>query len=222
MTPVAILIPGIMGSELRLDQDLIWPGPIASLKLPYDRMTALMRPDLQATDAIRKVGIFSQYSSLIEDLKTCGFAESGVRPTLYVFAYDWRKSNAESAIHLAKLIGDVDRIHQGAASVTLIAHSMGGLVCRYYLESSAFCQEPGFGSVESLITIGTPHRGAALALTAAVGLEKRLFLSKSQVLQLASDPRYPSTYELLPRGPSHSLGVRNRKDFFQPMCSIQQ
>jgi triacylglycerol esterase/lipase EstA (alpha/beta hydrolase family) len=58
---------------------------------------------------------------------------------------------------------------------------MGGLVCRYYLESSAFSQEPGFASVESLITIGTPHRGAALALTAAVGLEKRLSLKRTAI-----------------------------------------
>ena len=98
---------------------------------------------------------------------------------------------------------------------------MGGLVCRYYLESSAFSQEPGFASVESLITIGTPHRGAALALTAAVGLEKRLFLSKSQVMQLASDPRYPSTYELLPpRAEPFAWGAEQERflpaDVFEP------
>lgn len=198
MTQVVILVPGIMGSELRLDGDLIWPGSLASLKLPYTKMTELMRPDLVATDVIRKVGIFAQYSSLIGDLNTCGFTESGDRPTLYVFPYDWRKSNAEAATRLAKLIGDAYQKHDSSAEFTFLAHSMGGLVCRYYLESGQFSQNPAFASVKALITMGTPHRGAALALTAAAGEEKRLFLSKSQVLQLASDPRYPSTYELLP------------------------
>src|SRR5690349_23932371 len=99
-----IFVPGIMGSELRLGEEMIWPGSIASLKLPYTKMAELMRPDLTARDVIRRVGIFPQYSTLLDDLQTCGFTENSVRPTLYVFPYDWRKSNWDAAQGLTKLV----------------------------------------------------------------------------------------------------------------------
>jgi hypothetical protein len=75
---------------------------------------------------------------------------------------------------------------------------MGGLVSRYYLESGAFNTRPGFGRVRRLITLATPHNGAALALPMILGFQKQLFLSADQVLQAASDPRYPAAYQLLP------------------------
>ncbi len=53
----------------------------------------------------------------------------------------------------------------GPAEVTLIAHSLGGIICRYYL-SRAMYDDWGTlyrGNVGRLITIGSPHRGADLA-----------------------------------------------------------
>src|SRR3712207_7538424 len=52
------------------------------------------------------------------------------------------------------------RSHHGDAEVSLVAHSMGGLISRYYLESGRFNDRPGFRAVRRLITMGTPHRGA--------------------------------------------------------------
>lgn len=45
----------------------------------------------------------------------------------------------------------------GARQVTLVAHSMGGLVCRSYLARH------GSARVAKLITLSTPHQGTALA-----------------------------------------------------------
>lgn len=45
----------------------------------------------------------------------------------------------------------------GADQVVLVAHSMGGLVCRSYLASH------GSGCVERLVTIASPHSGSELA-----------------------------------------------------------
>jgi triacylglycerol lipase len=45
----------------------------------------------------------------------------------------------------------------GADQVVLVAHSMGGLVCRSYLASH------GNGRVERLITIASPHSGSEIA-----------------------------------------------------------
>lgn len=49
----------------------------------------------------------------------------------------------------------------GASRVSLVAHSMGGLVCRAYL------RRHGGGHVARLVTIGTPHAGTHVAFFAA-------------------------------------------------------
>lgn len=198
MSEVAIIVPGIMGSRLCLGEEDVWPGPVFSLWLPYDKMPQLTREDLVATDVIRSISISTQYASLIKDLGTCGYREDDAPPTLAVCPYDWRKDNRLSARVLADLIDSLVDAHHGNAKVSIVAHSMGGLISRYYLESGEFSARAGFKVIRRLITIGTPHRGSPLALTAALGMEKRLFLNKDQVQQLASDPRYPSLYQLLP------------------------
>ncbi|MES2126494.1 MAG: alpha/beta fold hydrolase [Pseudomonadota bacterium] len=45
----------------------------------------------------------------------------------------------------------------GATEVTLVAHSMGGLVARAYL------RDHGIGQIARVITLGTPHHGTSLA-----------------------------------------------------------
>ena len=79
---------------------------------------------------------------------------------LYHFPYDWRRDNR---IHARKLKTLIDkrlkrwREASGApdAKVVLLAHSMGGLVSRYYLEVLG-----GWRDARALFTFGTPHRGS--------------------------------------------------------------
>jgi len=191
---IVVFLPGIMGSELKLGNDRIWPGPAASLIGTYKKMAELLRPELVASDVIRSFSVSTQYQALIDDLRRFGFVEN---QRLFPFPYDWRKSNSEAAGKLADRLDALVAL-QPAAEITLLAHSMGGLVSRYYLESGQFDGRPAYRAVRRLITLGTPHQGAPLALSAAVGKEKRLFLSADQVHLLASDPRYPSLYQLLP------------------------
>lgn len=199
MTAVAVLIPGIMGSTLHLGQELVWPGSPQELLLPYRKMTQLMRPELVASGLILRYTMFStQYQSLIDDLNACDFTTAATPPTLVLYPYDWRKSVEHAADGLADLLDGANAQHGAAAEISLIAHSMGGLVARHYLESGRFTTRPAYAAVRRLVTLGTPHRGSPLALTAAMGKEKRLFLSADQVRELASDPRYPSLYQLLP------------------------
>lgn len=198
MARSAILIPGIMGSELWLGKELIWPGRPRELLLPYKKMEELMQDNLEARDVIRSVSISEQYGFLIDDLRRWGFNEGATPPTLRVFPYDWRKSNRLAAGKLADLLDKVFDEHGDTVEVSLIAHSMGGLISRFYLESGLYNERRGFRAVRQLLTLATPHRGAPLALTAAIGSERRLFLNAAQVKRLANDPRYPSLYELLP------------------------
>jgi pimeloyl-ACP methyl ester carboxylesterase len=82
------------------------------------------------------------------------------KPTLFVFAYDWRQSNIVSAQNLKEYIECVRSIHNNSR-VDIIAHSMGGLVARRYL-----IDNPSSHHVARLITIATPFYGTARAITA--------------------------------------------------------
>ena len=69
---------------------------------------------------------------------------------------------------LAERVDEVLRI-TGTKQLTLIAHSMGGLVCRAYL------RRHGGDNVDQLITLGSPHQGTFHARLArgANGLQMR-------------------------------------------------
>lgn len=198
MTEAVILIPGIMGSVLKDGDKTVWPGDVMELVFPYNHMAELLKPDLKATDVIRSVSISRQYSDLIDSLASCGFQETSTNPTLKVFPYDWRRDNALAAQGLADCIDEMAHQLDDEAEINLVAHSMGGLVSRCYLESGFYGKRPGFARIKRLITLGTPHRGSPLAMMAALGQERRLFLNAAQVKEVASHTNFPSLYQLLP------------------------
>lgn len=116
---------------------------------------------------------------------------------LFEFPYDWRRDNRASAHVLEKFVGErLKRWRESSkgaadAKVILIAHSMGGLVARYYLEVLG-----GWQDCKALITFGTPHRGVPSAL-------QTLVYSKIQKLGFTFDlteviRSFPSIYQLLP------------------------
>ncbi|MFZ2886777.1 MAG: hypothetical protein WA021_03085 [Minisyncoccia bacterium] len=76
---------------------------------------------------------------------------------LFPFPYNWRKSNVETAVLLKQKIDEVKAICS-CDKVDLVAHSMGGLVARQYIQSSEYNQD-----VDQLIFLGTPHLGAPKA-----------------------------------------------------------
>jgi pimeloyl-ACP methyl ester carboxylesterase len=198
MTPCVVLVPGILGSVLELNGEVIWPGSVLNVFITrYNKMDKLLDPATKAKDIIRKVFVFAQYQDLMQDLERLGFHEAGPTPTLFACPYDWRRANEESAKTLADVIDRAAALHADA-EVTILGHSMGGLVSRHYLESGRFTARPGFAKVKSFISLATPHIGAAKALGAVMGMEREAFLAPDQVKVLADDARYPSAYQLLP------------------------
>jgi pimeloyl-ACP methyl ester carboxylesterase len=79
-------------------------------------------------------------------------------PTLFVFAYDWRKSNFENVNALKQYVQCARLFHPGK-EVNIVAHSMGGLLSRNYI-----LQNPGNHHVDKLITIGSPFLGTPKGL----------------------------------------------------------
>lgn len=111
----------------------------------------------------------------------------------YHFPYDWRRDCRASA-HLFKKLVDKRlkrwREASGAqdAKVILFAHSMGGLVSRYYLEVLA-----GWQDCRALFTFGTPYRGSVNAVNFLSNGYKELFLDLTELMRSLT-----SVYQLLP------------------------
>ena len=115
----------------------------------------------------------------------------------YQFPYDWRRDNRANACILKKLIDKrlkcwrkkCWRKTSGAADakVILMAHSMGGLIARYYLEVLE-----GWQDSRALFTFGTPYRGSLKAVNFLANGYKKLFLDLTDVMRLLT-----SIYQLL-------------------------
>jgi len=95
--------------------------------------------------------VFHVYDNLLDSLEINGYT---VGKDLFVFPYDWRKSNVENAVRLKYKIAEIKTIANWP-KVDLVAHSMGGLLARQYIESNDYQDD-----VDQLITLGTPNKGA--------------------------------------------------------------
>jgi triacylglycerol lipase len=77
---------------------------------------------------------------------------------LYRFSYNsYMVSNETAASQLSNFISNV-RANNNGVQVSIIAHSNGGLVARWYK-----VKQGGAGSVRRFITLGTPHKGSTSA-----------------------------------------------------------
>lgn len=83
-------------------------------------------------------------------------ARRGIGP-LYGTTYFSPQSVRRSARHLARFVDDVCR-RERCHRVDIVAHSLGGVVARYYIE-----RLDGADKVSRLVTIGSPHSGTKIA-----------------------------------------------------------
>lgn len=125
-------------SEYFKDPVIIIPGTMGSWKIT------------QSGD-LKLDPIFGTYDELVETLD-----ESGYTPDtdLFLFPYEWRASNVATAKALQTRINQI-KAQVKWPRVDIVAHSMGGLVAREYIGTLN-----GGGSVDQLITLGTPHDGS--------------------------------------------------------------
>ncbi|KJC34762.1 hypothetical protein [Bradyrhizobium sp. LTSP857] len=208
MTKVLLFVPGLLGSELLDDEGMVWPGSLYNGIVGFDeaRFQRLLNPKLTLGEVIGKVGyvvdIYAQWLkafSRLRNKKNRQAMFSDADKTLYTAPYDWRIDLTKSAEErLAPKIREIDADWNGKAEIHIVAHSMGGLVTRYYLQSGKFANEPGFAAIRSLTTFGTPHNGAPVALAGALGLHAADFLSAEQSKRLANDSRYAALYQTFP------------------------
>jgi len=94
--------------------------------------------------------IFHTYDELEKTFEKNGYVKDR---DLFVFPYEWRDSNVENALKLKDRINEIKAAVKWP-KVDLVAHSMGGLMSRSYIESEYYQDD-----VDQLVTMGTPHRG---------------------------------------------------------------
>jgi hypothetical protein len=195
------VLPGIMGSQLGLPRepplpaDLLWFDPI---DLSGGRILALR---MVPGSAVRALGVvLYDYMRLFLRLRAAGF-------DALLYDYDWRFGIDRLGLTFARAIEA-----EPAAHISIVAHSMGGLVAR------AALRFPGGARVRRLVTLGTPHGGSFAPVQAFRGtypLVRRIAsldpLHTAEVLAARVFSGFPSLYHLLPQ-----RGVGCELDLFDP------
>lgn len=219
---LVIILPGITGSVLaRKDPEgdkpeelwapsgqALWQalksfgGSLGELKVPrHDPAGLAPASDIVPTRVVQ------DFHGVLGLVKIDGY--TGVAKTIFDnfdvtdgqgfewFPYDWRLSNRHSARRLAEFIKPRLRAwretHGPDARVVLVAHSMGGLVSRYYLE---VLDGGHWRNCRALITFGTPYRGSLNAVNFMANGFKKLGVQLSNLTEVVRS--CPSVYELLP------------------------
>lgn len=196
--PIAVVLPGTMGSELTASDDPVWLNYWALLKGGLKKIA-------MGRDGIAPVGLVDQfYGPLVEFLARSHQVE--------IFPYDWRFSVRKAA---ARLVGTLEPLvaqaERSGQPLRLVAHSMGGLVVRSMIADGGagtalwkrITQLPG----SRFLMLGTPNLGSYEAVRWLTGFnptQAKLSLlditqSTEQIINLVA--RYPGLLELLPFAP---------------------
>jgi pimeloyl-ACP methyl ester carboxylesterase len=232
-----IVIPGILGSQMvnRKTGEVVWPSVFRSdvdgLSLPATPDLAANRDDLVATKIVETAKLAKLapeiyvYRELLRALENYGGyregewdnpPEGGDRDTFYVFPYDWRRDNVESARLLVKRVEALKlKLGRPDLRFNIVAHSMGGLVARYAamygdrdLAPEGVEPRPdwsGASFISKIFMFGTPNGGSASAFASLLegysvteGLRRRVRpLNKLSREDLLTSP---AIFQLLPHG----------------------
>jgi pimeloyl-ACP methyl ester carboxylesterase len=208
--PPLVGIHGLMGSEI-INPDtgeVLW-GRLAGL-VKGDanvRLALPVEPTAQSTSvpsrSIKKIAGFEIYGGISDTLTQMGgytvATETDPAPPapMFAFTYDWRLSCAENAQRLAGFITSIQVLyHDPSLKVDVVAHSMGGLIARYYIlygdrdvlgEPNPVPTYAGATHVRKLVMLGTPNMGSAWAFEALVD-GRRLGLAEIHPDLLATMP----------------------------------
>ena len=208
-----IIIPGIIGSYLNKNYDdlseiwpdvsrLLLPGPDNFLNDLALNIDGTENPDfpILVGDIIREEAGSHVFDGLINNLENAGYVEN---TDLFVFPYDWRKSNTDNAILLEERIDEI-LSNIDASKVDIVAHSMGGILAKTYIANAD--EE----KIDQIIFLGTPHLGAPKAFKALMygddmgfgldllGDQRNEFRALSPNRMKFISQNMPSAYELLP------------------------
>lgn len=200
--PVVLLLPGIMGSFLERNNKPLW---INYLAFAFGGLTKLQ---IENTDIIATGIIKTAYKDLVAYLSASYDVE--------VFPFDWRKPISQSGAALNQRILELQQLKQ---PVSLVGHSMGGLIIRdiaiEYPETWAWLNaQPSFRTV----LLGTPWMGSYRiphVLSGKDAIIRQLDTidfahSKAELINMFA--RFPGLLGLLPIG-NDDINFGNKKEW---------
>jgi pimeloyl-ACP methyl ester carboxylesterase len=200
-----IFLPGILGSSLVLNGEEVWPPSLGELLSgKYKRIDKLANPQALPHEVIKRVIVRRIYGPILDALDVIA---KSIGATVVEFPYDWRndlwqnRGGGHPAIAASeRLANEIAKLVRGGASeISLVAHSMGGLVARLVLESNKYGGQPWFRRIQRFAALCTPHLGAPLSLGRALAVEPgELSLSSADIQRLVNDPNFPAGYQLFP------------------------
>ncbi len=230
--PPVIIIPGLIGSELinKTTEETVWFSLARSktddLRLPISTNLSANKDDLVAGDILRNIKYLKFlpeteiYQSIATSLKLPGGYEegnwdaplpTGYQDTYYVFPYDWRRDNVETARLLIQKINQLKiKLNRPNLKFNIVAHSMGGLIARYAamygnadLPAGTRRIVPtwaGAKSISKIFLVGTPNEGSVPSLS---GLLNGFSISRINLPFIQSITKFdmftiPAIYQLLP------------------------
>lgn len=206
---LVIFLPGIMGSALVQNKTKKWP---ALMEKDFKDLSLEKTPQiLDSLPLLKAFRLKIVYEDLFE------FFEGEYRENFVSFWYDWRHGLWKEKIF--KKLLKVIETHDPHKDLVFVAHSMGGLLLRMFVE---WCEMEGHNSIimriKKIITIATPWRGAPDALWKLHYGEPFPFsmlplTSAKTFREVASS--FPSIYHLLP----HDAHLKNSDLAFDPNSS---
>lgn len=224
MTDMVVLVPGFGGSVLERDGRVLWgagghagAGSLLALgddALPLLRLEKDDHARAELADGVRATGVVGGTHMLPGVWKIDGYARMpqllgrlfDIEPgrNYHEFAYDWRRDLRAAARALDRAteswLGEFrERTGNADARVVLVAHSMGALVARYFLEAL-----DGWKSARALVTFGAPFRGTPAALGALTGTAPSIALGGGDMSELLRS--FTSLHQLLPVYPVIHVG----------------
>lgn len=186
--PIAVLLPGIMGSNLSVKGDLLWINYLRFLG------GGLKNLNIKA-EGVEPVSLIkTSYGKLVKYLS----------PTYDVvtFPYDWRLPLAESA---AAFNSQIKRLLQYKLPVKIIGHSMGGVLVRdFIINHPATWAELNLLDGFRLLFLGAPLGGSFRIPAVLFGQDSLInslskvdiFHTKKELLEMFS--KLPGILNLLP------------------------
>lgn len=198
--PVAILIPGIMGSHIELKKRKDDP-PGSGDRIWFDIPSLFL-------GKLEKIGDPNSPKVFAEDLFEMFYGDLAdhLAATHNVIRcpYDWRRTLDVAAGELKAKIEQAARAHPGQP-IRLLAHSMGGLVVRALMQHHADAWNTVLTSGGRLVMLGTPNNGSHLMVHTLLGksdsMRKLEMLDAVHGLQQILDivAGFPGALSLLPR-----------------------
>lgn len=196
-----VFVPGFMGSELWRGNEQLWPNVSAMFTKPELYRYPSNEP-IEARRLVSEMVIVPNLVKLERHNELGDFLCEGMGyergKDFLEFPWDWRLDLRVVAQQLSERITRWrEQVKEAQGPITLVAHSMGCLVSRYYVEKLG-----GKTVVNRLILIGGPHNGTPKTLQAFAAFGKQpIYYSIAEPFQRAI-ASLPSVYTMLPNYPA--------------------